>query len=92
MYLVTGIVAGFNDEYRKLQNEIWPELPLELSAAGVSDWTIFLDEENLTLSAVQKLSDVHSGDQLLGTGILKEWWAYMADLMDTNSDNSPVCG
>ncbi|MES2520228.1 MAG: L-rhamnose mutarotase, partial [Bacteroidota bacterium] len=22
--------------------------------------------------------------------IMKKWWAYMADIMDTNPDNSPV--
>lgn len=23
--------------------------------------------------------------------IVKMWWAYMDDIMDTNPDNSPVC-
>ena len=50
-----------------------------------------MDEETLTLLAVQKLSDDHSADQLPETEIFKKWWDYMADLMDTNSDNSPVC-
>jgi L-rhamnose mutarotase len=22
--------------------------------------------------------------------VVKKWWAYMADIMDTNPDNSPV--
>ena len=25
------------------------------------------------------------------TEIVKKWWARMADIMDTNPDNSPVC-
>tara|TARA_B100001093_G_C26681055_1_gene950446 strand:+ start:738 stop:890 length:153 start_codon:yes stop_codon:yes gene_type:complete len=40
---------------------------------------------------VQKLSDDHTVDQPPETEIVKKWWAFMADLMDTNSDNSPVC-
>ena len=24
-------------------------------------------------------------------GILEQWWDFMADIMETNSDNSPVC-
>ncbi|MBK1875467.1 L-rhamnose mutarotase [Pelagicoccus mobilis] len=82
---------GFEDEYKKRHDEIWPELSAELSAAGVSDYSIFLDEETLTLFAVQKLADNHTADQLPETEIVKKWWAYMADIMDTNPDNSPVC-
>ena len=31
-----------------------------------------------------------SMDALPQTEILKRWWAYMGDIMDTNPDNSPV--
>ena len=62
MHPPTGIVAGFEDEYKKQHDEIWPELSSEFSAAGVSDLSIFMDEETLTLLAVQKLSDDHSAD------------------------------
>lgn len=82
---------GFEDEYQKRHDEIWPELSAELSAAGVSDYSIFFDEETLTLFAVQKLTDDNTADQLPETEIVKKWWAYMADIMDTNPDNSPVC-
>lgn len=83
--------AGCELEYKKRHDEIWPELSAELTAAGVSDYSIFLDEETLTLFAVQKLSDDHTSDRLPGTDIVKKWWAYMSDIMETNPDNSPVC-
>ena len=83
--------AGFEAEYKKRHDEIWPELSQELADAGVSDYSIFLDEETLTLFAVQKLSDDNTADNLPNTEIVKKWWAYMADIMDTNPDNSPVC-
>lgn len=82
---------GFEAEYKKRHDEIWPELSVELSAAGVSDYSIFLDEETLTLFAVHKLTDGHTADQLPESEIVKKWWAYMADIMETNPDNSPVC-
>ena len=82
---------GYEAEYKKRHDEIWPELSAELSKAGVSDYSIFLDEETLTLFAVQKLADDHTSDQLPQTEIVKKWWAYMADIMDTNPDHSPVC-
>jgi L-rhamnose mutarotase len=82
---------GYEEEYKKRHDEIWPELAEELSRAGVSDYSIFLDEETLTLFAVQKLSDDNTAADLPQTAIVKKWWAYMADIMDTNPDNSPVC-
>ena len=81
---------GNEVEYKRRHDEIWPELSLALEEAGVSDYSIFLDEETLTLFAVQKLADNHSAGDLPSHPVVKRWWAYMADLMDTNPDNSPV--
>jgi len=83
--------SGFQEEYKKRHDEIWPELSAEIAKAGVSDYSIFLDEESLTLFAVQKLAEDNTADQFPETEIVKKWWAYMADIMDTNPDNSPVC-
>jgi L-rhamnose mutarotase len=82
---------GFENEYKRRHDEIWPELSRELKKAGVSDYSIFLDEETLTLFAVQKLSDGNTAAKLPQTAAVKKWWKYMADIMDTNADNSPVC-
>lgn len=82
---------GFEKEYKKRHDEIWPELKKEITAAGISDYSIFLDEETLTLFAVQKLAENNTTDKLPQTEILKKWWKYMADIMETNHDNSPVC-
>ena len=84
------LYPGFEQEYQKRHDEIWPELAKQLSDAGISDYSIFLDEETLTLFAVQKLTDDNTADDLPNTEIVKKWWAYMADIMETNPDNSPV--
>ncbi len=47
---------GMADEYKKRHDEIWPELIDLLRRNGVSDYTIFLDEETNTLFAVQYLA------------------------------------
>jgi L-rhamnose mutarotase len=81
---------GFRDEYRKRHNEIWPELVKLLKDEGIGNYSIFLDEETNTLFAYQEQSG-HSSSQDLGqTEIVKKWWKYMADIMETNPDNSPV--
>jgi len=81
---------GFEAEYKRRHDEIWPELVRELEAAGVSDYSIYLDESTRVLFAFQKLKDHNSSAGLASTEIVKKWWKYMADIMDTNPDHSPV--
>lgn len=80
---------GFSEEYKKRHDEIWPELAALLKENGVSDYTIFLDEETNILFGVQQLSGQSSQD-LGQKEIVQRWWSFMADIMDTNPDNSPV--
>lgn len=81
---------GNEAEYKRRHDEIWPELSRELAAAGVRDYAIYLDEPSGTLFAHQLLIDGHTSAELPQTAIVKKWWAYMADLMETNPDDSPV--
>lgn len=81
---------GQKAEYKKRHNEIWPELKQLLKNAGVSEYSIFLDEETNSLFAFQKVSGEGGSQDLGQTDIVKKWWAYMADIMKTNPDNSPV--
>ena len=84
------LIAGYGEEYKKRHDEIWPELKEELSRAGIYDYSIFLDKETLTLFAVQKLKDNNTVEELPLKEIMKKWWNYMKDIMETNPDNSPV--
>ena len=86
MKLKPGNVA----EYKKRHDEIWPELAREIRAAGISDYSIFLDEETLTLFAMQKLSDGNTAATLPNSPIVRKWWDSMAPLMEVNPDNSPI--
>lgn len=82
--------ASYIDEYQKRHDEIWPELKELLAGTGVSDYSIFFDEESLTLFAVQKMSG-DGGSQDLGKNpIVRKWWDFMADIMETKEDNAPV--
>ena len=84
------LIPGKVEEYKRRHDEIWPELIAELEAAGVRDYAIYLDSRTGTLYASQKLTEHNRADGLAQTDIVKKWWAYMADLMETNPDNSPV--
>ncbi|MBN2657143.1 MAG: L-rhamnose mutarotase [Spirochaetales bacterium] len=81
---------GFEEEYRKRHDAIWPELIDLLKRQGVGDYSIFWDEETNILFGVQKVSG-EGGSQDLGSNpIVQKWWDYMADIMEVNADNSPV--
>jgi len=85
------LMRGCKEEYQKRHDAIWPELAALLRENGISDYTIFLDEETNTLFAVQRQGDGAQSSQELGNHpIVQRWWAYMADIMETNADNSPV--
>jgi len=84
------IKQGCEAEYEKRHDEIWPELKSLLKDSGIYDYGIYLDEETGTLFAVQKV-DGDQGSQDLGQNpLVQKWWHYMADIMDTNPDESPI--
>lgn len=81
---------GCKEEYIRRHNKIWPELKLLLTEAGISDYTIFLDEETDLLFAVQTKEGRGSSQDLGSNPIVHKWWKYMDDIMETNPDSSPV--
>jgi L-rhamnose mutarotase len=81
---------GQKEEYKKRHDEIWPELKQLLKDAGVQEYSIFLDEETNILFAFQKVSGDGGSQDLGKTEIVQKWWAFMADVMKANPDNSPV--
>jgi L-rhamnose mutarotase len=50
----------------------------------------FLDETTNNLFGVLKARDMAALDNLPLHPVMKKWWAYMKDVMETNPDNSPV--
>jgi L-rhamnose mutarotase len=86
MQLKPGSVA----EYKRRHDEIWPELVVALRNAGISDYSIFLDEETLTLFAVRRESDSAKPALLRDHPVVRRWWDSMAPLMVVRADNEPV--
>ena len=81
---------GQKAEYKKRHAAIWPELVKLLHDNGISDYSIFLDEETGQLLGVQNQTGEKSSQDMGTHPIVQKWWAYMADIMETNPDNSPV--
>ena len=81
---------GMADEYERRHDEIWPELADLLKDAGISDYSIFLDEDMGTLFATLWRRENHLMDFLPEQEIMQRWWAHMGDIMAANADGSPV--
>lgn len=84
------LFKGQEAEYKKRHDEIWPELSQLLKDNGISHYSIFLEEETGFLFGVLNVEDPANMDRLPAQAIMKKWWAYMKDIMESNPDNSPV--
>jgi L-rhamnose mutarotase len=80
---------GTIEEYKKRHDEIWPELADIIAAAGIYDYSIFLDAESLSLFAVYKLRPDDTRRDLASHPLMRRWWDYMAPLMVVEPDNRP---
>jgi L-rhamnose mutarotase len=84
------LFEGFSEEYKKRHDEIWPELKQLLKENGITDYSIFLDETTNSLFGVLKADDPVKLSHLPSSPTMQKWWNYMADIMETNTDKSPV--
>lgn len=84
------LFKGCEDEYKKRHDALWPELEKLLKETGICDYSIFLDEETGILFGVLKAEDPLKMEELPQHPVMKKWWAYMKDIMESNPDNSPV--
>lgn len=84
------LFPGFAEEYKKRHDEIWPGITEILKEAGITDYSIFLDEETGYLFAVLKAANAELVDDLTSNPSMQQWWQFMSDIMETNNDNSPV--
>jgi L-rhamnose mutarotase len=77
-------------EYESRHAAIWPELVTLLKDAGISDYSIHLDQDTGALFGVLWRTTPHRMDDLSKAEVMGKWWAWMADLMETHPDRSPV--
>jgi L-rhamnose mutarotase len=81
---------GCEEEYKKRHDALWPELVTLLKKAGIKSYSIFLEKDTNILFAYLTITDAKRLDELSQHEVMKKWWDYMKDIMETNEDNSPV--
>lgn len=84
------LFEGMAEEYEKRHNALWPEMKDMIHEYGGSNYSIFLDKETNVLYGYIELEDREKWDESANTEICRKWWHFMADIMETNPDESPV--
>ena len=85
------LFEGQAEEYEKRHNELWPEMIEMIHEHGGKNYTIFWDKETDTLFGYLEIEDEEKWSKSANTAINRKWWDFMAPLMETNPDYSPVC-
>ncbi|GGB90178.1 L-rhamnose mutarotase [Staphylococcus nepalensis] len=86
---VMYVKEGCHAEYKRRHDEIWPEMKQLLKDHGVSDYHIYLNEHTGELFSVLTIEDETLHAEIAQQTICRQWWDYMADIMNVNDDNSP---
>ena len=84
------LFPGKEQEYERRHNELWPEMKEMIHEYGGKNYTIFLDKETNVLFGYLEVESEELWAKSADTPICRKWWDYMADIMETNPDNSPV--
>lgn len=84
------LFPGMEAEYKKRHDDLWPEMKQMIREYGGRNYSIFLDPQTLTLVGYLEVEDETLWEKSACTEVCRRWWDFMADIMETNPDNSPV--
>ena len=84
------LYPGMEEEYEKRHNQLWPEMRDMIHEYGGHNYSIYLDRETHVLYGYLEVEDEARWAASADTAINRKWWDFMADIMETNPDNSPV--
>lgn len=84
------LYPGMEEEYERRHKALWPEMKEVIHQFGGKNYSIFLDHETLTLFGYIEIESEELWSQEADTEINRKWWDYMAPVMETNEDHSPV--
>ena len=82
---VLEVRPGYEEEYKRRHDEIWPEMLETLRKAGISNYNIF--RHGLTLFGYFETDDLEAAKtHLAGCPINKKWGEWMGPIMKIEVD------
>lgn len=76
--------------YRLRHDNLWPELKEAIRAQGGSNYSIFALPDVDRVRGYVEVEDLERWSAGGESALTRNWWRWMADVMPTNSDFSPV--
>ena len=82
---VLKVRPGYEDEYKKRHDELWPEMREALRGAGITSYTIF--RHGLTLFGYFETDDLARTQSALASDpVNARWGEHMAPIMEIDVD------
>jgi L-rhamnose mutarotase len=82
---VLGVRPGYEDEYKRRHDTLWPEMDAALRAAGITSYTIF--RHGLTLFGYFECDDLARTMAILKDDpVNRRWGEWMAPIMQIDID------
>ena len=82
---VLEVRPGYEDEYKKRHDEIWPEMLEALREAGISNYNIF--RHGLTLCGYFETDDLETSQKAIGAHpVNAKWGEWMGPIMKVEVD------
>jgi L-rhamnose mutarotase len=82
---VLGVRPGYEDDYKRRHDELWPEMDACLRAAGIRNYHIF--RHGLTLFGYFETDDLQRTIAILRDDPVNQRWSeHMADIMVVDID------
>ena len=84
------IVPGMQEEYKKRHDNIWPEMKEVLANAGIVNYSIWMQGEELFGYYVCEKGGDYAAKVQAESDVVKKWDEYMKDILIMEKD--PVTG
>ncbi len=81
---------GMEKEYEKRHNELWQDMKDMIHEYGGKNYSIFWDKDTNILFGYIEIEDEEKWNASAETEVCRRWWHFMANVMETNPDESPV--
>lgn len=77
-------------EYRQRHDRLWPALRDAIHEQGGHNYSIFALPDVDRVVGYVEVDDIDRWNSGGLSEVTRAWWAYMADIMPTHTDNSPI--
>lgn len=84
------VPAAHLAEYRRRHDELWAEVREGITAQGGRNFSIFAAPELDRVITYVEVEDLERWNAGAADAATLRWWRYMAEVMPTNPDLSPI--